>query len=362
MSTKATVAHAELDRYRRAIVVSDIHGDNRGFLAMLRQTGFEEQDALVIVGDILEKGKESLELLRSVMRCAEKGNVYMTAGNNDTIFSEWYGGMVTDEEVLSYMNSHDDITLQEMARELGMRWDTLDGVRALKTAVRERYAAEIAFLDSLPHILETEHFIFVHAGLKPGPLTEQDRDYCLTAQEFAAQTHRFEKPVIVGHWPASNYCRTIVNVNPYFNRKTNVISIDGGNGLKRWHQINYLILRGETIESGAYDSMPRFRALEDQEASENPLTLEFPRTMVEVLRDDGTESVCYVPALAREMTFANRQLYSYKGKCYCFNMTDYRLPVRSGEILSCCDVETQGVLAKKDGIVGYYIGRYEFLE
>lgn len=262
MSTKATVAHAELDRYRRAIVVSDIHGDNRGFLAMLRQTGFEEQDALVIVGDILD----------------------------------------------------------------------------------------------------TEHFIFVHAGLKPGPLTEQDRDYCLTAQEFAAQTHRFEKPVIVGHWPASNYCRTIVNVNPYFNRKTNVISIDGGNGLKRWHQINYLILRGETIESGAYDSMPRFRALEDQEASENPLTLEFPRTMVEVLRDDGTESVCYVPALAREMTFANRQLYSYKGKCYCFNMTDYRLPVRSGEILSCCDVETQGVLAKKDGIVGYYIGRYEFLE
>ena len=86
MSTKATVAHAELDRYRRAIVVSDIHGDNRGFLAMLRQTGFCQQDALVIVGDILEKGKESLELLRSVMRCAEKGNVYMTAGNNDTIF------------------------------------------------------------------------------------------------------------------------------------------------------------------------------------------------------------------------------------------------------------------------------------
>ena len=86
MDIKATVAHAELDRYRRAIVVSDLHGDNRGFSAMLRQTGFGEQDALVIVGDILEKGEESLELLRSVMRCAEKGNVYMTEGNNDTIF------------------------------------------------------------------------------------------------------------------------------------------------------------------------------------------------------------------------------------------------------------------------------------
>ena len=36
MDIKATVAHAELDRYRRAIVVSDLHGDNRGFSAMLR--------------------------------------------------------------------------------------------------------------------------------------------------------------------------------------------------------------------------------------------------------------------------------------------------------------------------------------
>ena len=362
MDIKATVAHAKLDRYRRAIVVSDLHGDNRGFSAILRQTGFGEQDALVIVGDILEKGEESLELLRSVMRCAEKGNVYMTAGNNDTIFSEWYGGWVTDEEVLSYMKSHENITLREMARELGMKWDTLDEVRALKTAVRERYAAEIAFLDSLPHILETEHFIFVHAGLKPGPLTEQDMEYCLTVKEFGVQPHRFEKPVIVGHWPASNYCKTIVNVNPYFNRGTNVISIDGGNSLKRWHQINYLILRGETMETGAYDDMPLLCALEDQEASENPLTLEFPRTMVEVLRDDGAESVCFVPALGREMTFADGQLYSYKGKRYCFNMTDYRLPVRSGEILSCCDVEPQGILAKKDGIVGYYTGRYEFLQ
>lgn len=361
MGVKAKVAYAELSPYRRAIVVSDVHADADGFAGVLRQTGFGREDALVIVGDILEKGSQSLKLLRMVTEYAQAGNVYMVAGNNDTIFSEWYNGEISDEEVHAYVNSRENIALREMAQELGLGWQTLDEVRALKAAIRTRYAAELDFLDKLPHILETEHFIFVHAGLKPGPLDGQDRDYCLTVKEFGRQTHRFEKPVIVGHWPASNYCETIVNVNPYFNRETNVISIDGGNGLNRWHQINYLILRGSAVEWGAYDDMPRFRALDDQAASEEPLALEFPRTEVQILRENEADAVCFVPALGREMTFLKNHIYSYKGKRYCYNMTTYRLPVQAGEILSCCDVEPQGLLAKRDGIVGYYTGRYEFL-
>lgn len=361
MSIKAVVAYADLNQYERTIVVSDIHGDNKGFLGTLQRAGFGPRDALVIVGDILEKGKHSLELLRTVMRYVQAGNVYMIAGNNDIIFSEWYNDEVTDEEIYGYMKACENITLREMARELGMGWQTLDEVRALKHAIQKHYAAELAFLDALPHILETEHFILVHAGLKPGPLNGQDRDYCLTAKSFGSQTHRFEKPVIVGHWPASNYSELIVNVNPYFNWNTNVISIDGGNSLKRWHQINYLILRGDKIDFGAYDDMPRFCALDSQEASKDPLTLEFPRTEVEVLQEREAESVCFVPALDREMIVPNNQLYIYKGKRYRYNLTTYHLPVQAGEVLSCCDVEPQGLLAKRDGIVGYYTGRYEFL-
>ncbi len=361
MSKQAIVAYADLNPYKRTIVVSDIHGDNQGFLGTLRQTGYSSQDALVIVGDILEKGEHSLELLRTVMRCAQTGNVYMVAGNNDTIFSEWYQGEVTDEQIHGYMTARENITLREMAKELEMGWQTLNEVKALRKAIQEHFTAELAFLESLPHILETEKATFVHAGLKPGPLTEQDLDYCLTVPGFGRQTFRFEKPVIVGHWPASNYCETIVNVNPYFNRETNVISIDGGNSLKRWHQINYLVLTEDNIEFGAYDDMPRFRALDSQKASKDPLTLEFPRTEVKIIQENETESICFVPALGRQMTVANDHLYEYKKKRYCYNLTTYHLPVQAGDILSCCDVEPKGLLAKKNGIVGYYTGRYEFL-
>lgn len=361
MCEKAVVSYANLNQYERTIVVSDLHGDNEGFLGTLKKAGFSSGDALVIVGDILEKGEHSLELLHTVIGLAKAGNVYMVAGNNDTIFSEWYQGEVTDEEVHGYMNARENIILREMAEEMGMGWQTLDEVKALKTVIREQYAEELDFLNALPHILETEYVVFVHAGLKPGPLTEQEREYCLTAKAFGSQTHRFEKLIVVGHWPASNYSDRIVNVNSYFNRETNVLSIDGGNSLKRWHQINYLILRGNNIEFGAYDNMPRFRALDSQEASKDPLTLEFPRTEVEVLCEGDTESVCYLPALDQEMTVANDHLYTYKRKRYCYNLTTYHLPVEAGEVLSCCDVEPRGILAKRDGIVGYYTGRYEFL-
>ncbi len=361
MGAKAVVKYASLGKYRRVIAVSDLHGDNDGFLGMLKQADFGEKDALVIVGDILEKGEQSLPLLRTVVRLAKAGNLYMVAGNNDTIFTEWYSGEVSDEDIRAYMNARERIVLREMADKLGMDYQTLSEVQALKAAIKEHYAAEISFLDSLPHILDTEYFTFVHAGLKPGPLTEQDRDYCLTATHFGAQTHRFEKPVIVGHWPASNYQNGIVNVNPYFNWDTNVISIDGGNNLKRWGQINYLVLQQDKIECGAFNHMPQFIALDDQEASKDPLTLEFPRTEVEIIREGETETVCFVPALNREMTVPKGELYTYKGKRYRYNMTTYRLPVKAGEVLSCCAVEPQGVLAMRDGIAGYYTGRYEFL-
>ena len=125
MSEKAKVAYADLSQYQRTIVVSDIHGDNAGFLGTLEQTGFNPQDALVIVGDILEKGEHSLELLRTVMQCVQSCNVYMIAGNNDIIFSEWYNGEVTDEEVRAYMNARENIILREMAQELEMGWETI---------------------------------------------------------------------------------------------------------------------------------------------------------------------------------------------------------------------------------------------
>lgn len=361
MSSTAVVAYAELDAFRRTIVTSDLHGDLNGFRALLRETDFGPEDALVIVGDLLDKGTQSLGLLRAVMELAQKGNVFVLAGNNDVLFTEWDRRTVTDEDVWHYLHTRDTSVLMEMARELTLGWDTLAEVQALKSAVWDAFRPELRFLEALPHILDTEHVTFVHAGLQPGPLTEQDYDYCLTAKAFGRQSHRFDKPVIVGHWPCSNYYQPIVSVAPYWNRETNVLSIDGGNNLNRWGRINYLIMHGAEPTCHGLDLYPKVRALSAQAASEDPMTLEFPRTLVEVREAGPAESRCYFPALDRELPIPSDQIYTYKGRTYCWNRTTYRLPVRAGDVLSCCAEEPPGLLAICGDTVGYYEGQFERL-
>ena len=45
---------------RRLLVVSDIHGNVPYFEGVLRKVGFSDRDELIIDGDFLEKGQESL--------------------------------------------------------------------------------------------------------------------------------------------------------------------------------------------------------------------------------------------------------------------------------------------------------------
>jgi serine/threonine protein phosphatase 1 len=59
------------------------------------------------------------------------------------------------------------------------------------------------FMQNLRIIFETEQFIFVHAGLRPGiPVTEQQTDALLWIRnEFLHSDYDWGKPVVFGHTP-----------------------------------------------------------------------------------------------------------------------------------------------------------------
>ena len=80
---RAIVVRPELQPGRRIIAVSDIHGNLPFFRGLMEQVGLTRQDILVLVGDVLEKGKESLALLRHVMELSRDHTVYYVCGNCD---------------------------------------------------------------------------------------------------------------------------------------------------------------------------------------------------------------------------------------------------------------------------------------
>jgi serine/threonine protein phosphatase 1 len=64
-------------------------------------------------------------------------------------------------------------------------------------------ATHLAFLDRLRLYHETDDYLFVHAGIRPGvPLQEQDEsDLLWIREEFYAHPGRYPKTVVFGHTP-----------------------------------------------------------------------------------------------------------------------------------------------------------------
>lgn len=358
---KAKVLRKDLSQYKRIIVCSDIHGDLDGFEGLLKQVDFTQEDGLVIAGDILEKGNQSLKLLRKIMKMHEEGNLFMTLGNNDTLLRECAYREADNESIYWYMNSRKNSILIEIAEELDMPYGSVEDVDKLMNQCKEVYQNEIQFLDSFPYILDTEIATFVHAGIEDKPLDEQDIDFCVSVPNFAQRDEVFDKLVVVGHWPASNYSEGKIIVNSYYNPKMNVISIDGGNSMKRWAQINYLIFENGNMSQGWYDALPKIKALEDQKESLDSITLLFPHTEIEIIEENEEESLCFIPYINQKLYIKNKNIYDYKRKTYCSDFTTYQIEVQAGDILSLCKDEQDKIMAKKEGIVGYYTGKYECL-
>ena len=70
---KARVQWLDIPEGRRILVISDIHGNMEYFRGVLELAGFGDDDELIIDGDFLEKGPDSLGVLRCIMELCKKG-------------------------------------------------------------------------------------------------------------------------------------------------------------------------------------------------------------------------------------------------------------------------------------------------
>lgn len=235
---------------RRLIAVSDIHANLPYLKGLLEKLSFSDSDELIIVGDFLEKGKHSLETLRYIMELYRQGNCRVLCGNCDT----WSDAVDSELDywkprLVRYMLFWRGGLIWDMLGELGIPVTEDMDFAPLAPLLRERFEPEWDFLRSLPHIIETEHYVFVHGGVKPDiPLSEHTGGDCMKFDDFMSRGYSFDKWVIVGHWPVMLYLPDRVCANPIIDREHKVISIDGGCTLKDDGQLNGLIIPYEGSE------------------------------------------------------------------------------------------------------------------
>lgn len=363
---KTKINRLTLPAERRILATSDIHGQLHHLKGALERAKFSKDDILFIVGDLIEKGPNSLDVLRYVMRLCEEYTVYPLIGNVDEYRLEMieHGDAPSLYLYFDHMIRHwGGCLLSEMCGELGIRIRTPLDLFSARPKIRKAFQRELDFLRGLPTIIETQRFIFVHGGLPTDDLAAlegTDAFPYLKNDAFLEKGLRFSKYVVVGHWPVTLYRSQIDCSNPIISREQKIISIDGGCSLKRTGQLNVLIIPSESSEEFSFvsfDGFPVRTALDSQEASENPCHILFTDNAIRILEREEEFSFVEHRRTGRKLWVPNEDILNFGKDARCDDCTDYCLPVRQGDRLSVIQETSRGYLVKKDGTAGWYRGQ-----
>ena len=174
------------------VIASDLHGEYGLFMKLLDKLGFTEDDRMIICGDVVDKGNDSVRLLNFIL---SKPNIQSIVGNHEYSFLKYYRSLLARSP-----DDFDEVLrlLRDYFRGDGelLDWDTVDA------------------LESLPFYIEEDGFICVHAGI---PLTEDGRLSSPSeaeAEELVCDrrfkepnlTHKSPKCVFFGHTRTDFIC------------------------------------------------------------------------------------------------------------------------------------------------------------
>lgn len=77
-------------------LMSDIHGEADRFHAMLKKIGFSKEDILIILGDVIDRGPDGIDLLLEIM---DMPNVIMLLGNHEYMMLQYLSPSATGTEI-----------------------------------------------------------------------------------------------------------------------------------------------------------------------------------------------------------------------------------------------------------------------
>lgn len=184
-------------REHRLLVTADTHGQYLELKSALELAKFNPKyDFLIHLGDMIDRGPRSREVIEEMMRLTEKGCCQVLIGNHEMMFLDvLFGKLPLD----LYFKNGGESTLNSF--DIDARSDNY----TLEKARRKVGYDVIDWLLDRPLYLETDKYIFVHAGIRPGvPLEHQKRDDILWIREEFYMNYKEGKKIFFGHTPTQH--------------------------------------------------------------------------------------------------------------------------------------------------------------
>ncbi|MED3661423.1 metallophosphoesterase family protein [Ureibacillus sp. FSL K6-8385] len=188
----------------KVFAIGDIHGSYH-LLDKILNYWNPEEELLVFLGDYIDRGRDSLRVLRKVMELSEKHKVVTLSGNHEQIFMNWLkkpkemsdfyfdpkvGGVSTVQSFFSALD-------QKLSPE------DLSGEQIVEI-IKEQFPDEVEFIKNLRLYYYWKPYLFVHAGINPDVedfLETSSDEFLWIREEFSKVPHRAKEIVVFGHTP-----------------------------------------------------------------------------------------------------------------------------------------------------------------
>lgn len=167
----------------RLIAVGDIHGQAGYLRLVLEAIDPKSDDVIVFLGDLVNRGPDSKGVVDQVIDLAEKCQVYSILGNHEEMILGAFAGGASDHKF----------------------WCKFGGVQTLASYgvdhVSKIPGQHMMFFANCKDYLETDDFIFVHAGCDPNIPLNKNSGALLRWERFPKNPtpHMSGKTVVCGH-------------------------------------------------------------------------------------------------------------------------------------------------------------------
>jgi len=179
----------------RELAVGDIHGCAAAFHALLELIKPEPADTIILLGDYINKGRDSCEVIDTILELNRQCTVVALAGNHEKMLIR---ARAEPETLGEWLKQGGEATLDSYQRH-GYRRE-IEGIPAAHWKF---------FTEQMLDYWETEDSIFVHATIDPELDLAEQPDFLLFWQRFKNPTvHQSGRRIICGHasqksgWPA----------------------------------------------------------------------------------------------------------------------------------------------------------------
>ncbi|KXT73649.1 Serine/threonine protein phosphatase [Streptococcus sp. DD10] len=205
-------------------VVGDVHGKVTMLERLLKS--WDSSSQLIFLGDLIDRGEDSLNTVRRVRQLAEKEGATCLKGNHEYMFLSWLDDPVENYE--HYRRNGGDTTINSfLGRPLSHLVDGIEDAKKINESVPEL----VAFIRDMPFVFETDRYIFVHAGID---LSLEDWHNTSDYQKVWLRTpfHEGEnktgKMIVFGHTPVYGLLEQEIGTSEIWSTDDGKIGLDGG--------------------------------------------------------------------------------------------------------------------------------------